>query len=313
MTNDAVSCPSCGAKIRADRERCPRCRTRFTPAVSETVASAPPNPASVMRMMAAVAGAIVVLGGGLWLLGGSDSAPKPTATKAVDPLAARRRPATEQQTPAPQPTVAEPARPFMDASGAGASAYASGNYESALEQYQKAIEKDPDDAESQSNLGQVLVRLGRVEEALPHYERAIALIPRRWAYRFNLARAQGLLGRWDEAIANYEVAQQLFPDDYATTFNLALALHKKGNDAAAIEQYQKAIALAPDDASFRFALALSYERLQRRAEAAAAYQDYLRLAPQAGDAEQVRQRIALLTSAASAPPQSSGRPDSPSR
>jgi regulator of sirC expression with transglutaminase-like and TPR domain len=45
------------------------------------------------------------------------------------------------------------------------------------------------------------------------------------------------------------------------------------------------------------ALANSYERLQKRAEAAAAYQEYLRLSPAAGDADQVRARIAELTGA----------------
>ena len=290
MMDLAANCPSCGTKIRADRDRCPKCRAWL---VERDPAAAALRSRQFARWSGGLVAAFVLIVGGLWLFS-DGNAPAAATVRPVDPFAARRR-------PAPVPTAADPApepvreRPFLDSSGRGASAYAVGDYESALEQYQAAVERNPHDAESLSNLGQVLVRLGRAEEALPYYERAIAQIPDRWAYRFNLARALGVLGRWDESVAGYRHAQQLFPDDYVTTFNLALALHRKGDDAAAIEQYQKAIALAPEDASFRFALALSYERLRKNAEAAAAYEDYLRLAPGAADADRVRARVLELT------------------
>lgn len=291
----AVNCPSCGTKIRADRDRCPKCRMWLVERDPEAAAH---RSRRLAGWGAGLMGAFVLIAGGFWLLGDSDAGAASPA-KLVDPFAARRPArAAADESPEPAEEKAPPARAFLDSSGAAAVAYSTGDYNSALEHYQAAVEKNPDDAESLSNLGQVLVRLGRVEEALPHFERAISLIPNRWAYRFNLARAHGLLNRWDEAIAGYRQAQELFPDDYVTTFNLALALHKKGNDAAAIEQYQKAIALAPEDASFRFALALSYERLQKKAEAAAAYQEYLRLAPEAADAERVRARIEELANPA---------------
>lgn len=242
-------------------------------------------------------GGFLVIVGGLWLTGESEAPAAASALRPPDPLAARR-----QGVPDGQPASTEPAeRPFMDASAVAATAYSAGDFTSALQGFQAAIEKNPQDAESLSNLGQVLVRLGRTEEALAYFDRAIAQIPDRWAYHFNRARALGLLGRWDEAIAGYRRAQLLFPGDYATTFNLAVALHKKGDDAAAVDEYWKAIDLAPEDAPFRFALALSYERLQKNADAVAAYEEYLRLAPDAPDAERVRARITQLTGAATNP------------
>jgi len=291
----AINCPSCGSKIRADRERCPKCRAWL---VEKDPAAAARRSRQLAGWGAGLLGGFVLIVGGLWLFGSRDSSAGP-ASAPVDPFAARRRAAPPAPSAEREPAeAAGPAHPFLDDSGRGATAYATGDYESALEQYEAAVEHNPQDAEAHSNLGQVLVRLGRVAEALPHYERAIAQIPDRWAYHFNRARALGLLNRWDEAIAGYRQAQFLFPDDYVTTFNLALALHKKGDDAAAIDEYRKAIALAPEDASFRFALALSYERLKRNADAAAAYGEYLRLAPAAADAEQVRARIAQLTGTA---------------
>jgi tetratricopeptide (TPR) repeat protein len=201
--------------------------------------------------------------------------------------------------PADAVAASEPVAPadtaFLDPAGAGALAYAAGNYAGALAEYQAAIERNPDDAESHSNLGQMLVRLKRAEQSLAHFDRAIAILPQRWAYHFNRARALALLERWDEAIAGYRHAQQLFPDDYATAFNLGQALHRNGDETAAVEQYKRAIGLDPSDPTFRLALAISYERLEKGPDAAAAYAEYLRLAPDAADAEKVRARIALLT------------------
>jgi Flp pilus assembly protein TadD len=292
----SVVCARCGIRTRADRKKCPRCRA---PLVE-------PNPApsaSRSRLFARCAAGIT----GASLLGLSITYVRVLRSSAVE-----HKPIELARAAAGQPfsasyVASESAggnhsgeRPFVDPSGAGALAYRNGGHASALEHFQAAVARNPQDAESQSNLGQVLVRLGRVTEAIPYFERAITIIPGRWAYRFNLARALGLLGRWDEAIGSYRKAQELFPDDYATTFNLARALHKKGDEPRAVDEYRKAIALNPDDASFHMALAISLERIQRFEEAAAAYTEYLRLSPAASDAAGVRARIAQL----SGPPRS---------
>lgn len=229
--------------------------------------------------------AVVV--GGLWLTS------VPTPARARGDLFASRRTPPPVSAEAVKPVTEPPS--FLEPSGAGAIAYAGGDLASSLAQFQQAVEKNPDDAESWSNLGQVLVKMGRTVEALPAFSRAVALMPGRWTYRFNQARAFGLLGRLDASAGAYREAQQLFPEDYVTAFNLALTLHKKGDEAAAVEQYKKAIALSPDDPSFHLALGISYERLQKPVDAAAAYTEALRLAPSAPDADTVRARIARLT------------------
>jgi Flp pilus assembly protein TadD len=234
----------------------------------------------------------------LWVI--RPPAPKQLAIKGpLDPFASRR-PAQDAGASAPVRSDGDRSeRAFLDASGAGHEAYAGGDYAAALAHYQAAVERNQDDAESWSNMGQVLVRLNRVKEAIPCFQRALALIPERWAYQFNLAHAQGLLGDWEQSVTAYRRAQELFPDDYVTTFNLALALHRKGDEAAAATEYRKAIFLQPEDASFRLALATSLERLQKPKEAAEAYAEYLRLSPTAEDADKVRARITQLSGAGS--------------
>jgi Flp pilus assembly protein TadD len=291
----ATTCAHCGAKFRADRERCPRCRAVI---VAPDPAAAAAKSRQLKHISAGLVGVFLLALAVMWVSGESGSQPADTRTSktaAAPKPQASTRPATSA---AARP---EAERPFLDASGAGTVAYSAGDYSTALSRFQDAVERNPNDAASLSNLGQIYVRLGRTAEAMPHFERATQLDPQRWAYRFNLARALGLLGRWDEAIASYQEAQRLFPDDYATTFNLALAFHKVGNETAAVEQYRRAIELNPEDASFHLALATSYERLGKRAEASAAYSEYLRLSPSGPEADLVRSRVAELNGSGGQP------------
>jgi len=285
-------CANCGAKFRTGMRKCPRCRA--------VVVVHDPKAAAAwslrLQKVAAGLGAVFVLAlGVLWLRQDRTPVSVTAPVAGTDPLSTRRPAGVPERAKSAE--VAAPAveRPFMEAAGTGYSAYAAGDLKSALAAYQSAVEKNPNDAEAWSNLGQVLVKQNRVAEAIPDFDKATALIPGRWAYRFNRARALALLNRWDEAIADYRQAQQLFPNDYATAFNLAIALHKKGDEDGAVTAYQQAIALAPDDPSFRVALAVSLERLGKKTDAADAYKEYLRLSPSAPDADKIRVRISQLT------------------
>lgn len=297
---ESTVCEGCGARFRGDRDRCPKCRRVIR--VVDPIAAASSS-RRMMRASAGIAGVFILALGGLWW----------RAERQPDAPVTTSRPASTAAPNQPSPAApavtlqrAEPGAAFLDPSGAATMAYQAGDYQTALRRFQDAIDRNPNDAESLSNLGQVLVKMGRTAEAVPHLERAATLNPDRWAYRFNLARSLGQLGRWEESIASYQQAQRLFPDDYVTTFNLAMTLHKSGNEPAAVDQYRRTIELNPEDPSFRIALANSYERLQKPAEAVAAYSEYLRLSPSGADADRVRARIAQLTGAvpnrASSPP-----------
>jgi tetratricopeptide (TPR) repeat protein len=283
--SEVIVCPSCGAKVRAKHNRCPRCRAKFDQGTRPRIDFNRFAPAAIAILIVAGAAA----GYAVWRQRSErpiDAAPGP-AVQAAEAAAApvRPRPAVERD-PASLPSI-EPNR-------AGNAAYGAGDYEGALVAYRQAIEKNPSDAESWSNLGQVLVRLERTVEAVPALERAIQLNGERWAYHFNLARAHGLLGNWDVAVTEYRRAQQLLPEDYAVTFNLGLALRQAGDAAGAAEQLEKATALNPEDASFRLALARTYEQLGRKQDAVAAYQQTLALAPDATEAPVIRSRIDAL-------------------
>ena len=284
----SITCEGCGAKFNEKRLRCPRCR-RVVTTIDPVAAAAWSR--RFLRVSGAAVCAFLLTLAVLWWTGGD--APV-TGTAEATTGGARPSAAPRKAAALPATTEHVPGAAFLDPAGAATLAYQSGDFQTSLARFQEAVARNPNDAESLSNLGQVLVKLGRAEEALSHLQRAMTLNPERWAYRFNYARALGVLGRWSEAAESYKQAQQLFPDDYVTAFNHGMALHKAGEFGAAVDQYRRAIALNPEDASFQVALANSYERLQDRAGAAAAYREYLRLSPDSADADKVRARIALL-------------------
>ncbi len=298
--SEARYCQACGIKVWAGRDQCPRCNGALTVLPA---AVRPPSETDRRRVIIAVVVIVVGIGTAVFW---PRPAPPPDLAQPVPEQPATAR-GSQGRSPAAvvpaadeaQPGTFEP--PFLNPSGAGNLAYGRSDYEGALAAYRKAIETNPDDAESLSNMGQVLVRLGRVPDAVPLFERAVSIQPSRWAYHFNLARAFGELNDWDKAVAEYRVAQQLFPDDYVTEFNLGRALHKQGNEDAAVRSYLRAIELAPGDPAFRLSLGISYERLGRAADAVKAYQEYLALAPDAPDAASVKARIDQLARNPSAP------------
>ena len=224
----AITC-SCGIKVRADRQVCPRCRAALVPAQPRVPAA---ESAGSSKALPIALGVMVLFAGGLWIHSALRDEPvTQVSAPPRDPLASRRAAAAPPAQPA---ATAPAAAPSAEATSAGAASYVSGDYATALDRYKAAIDKNPQDAEALSNYGQVLVRMGKVEDAIPYFDRAIALVPQRWAYHFNRARALGLLGRMDEAVKGYREAQRAVPERYATAFNLGLALHRTGDEQGAV-------------------------------------------------------------------------------
>src|SRR5687767_7658259 len=183
-----TSCSQCGCKFAAARDRCPKCRAKVARVDVHAVAA---QSRRLSRAAAIILGVFALVVGGLWMTRSAEPERPVASRPPSDPLAARRQTAPAPEAPAAAPAATAPGaeRPFMDAADKGTTAYAAGDHTTALARFEEAVRENPNDAESLSNLGQVLVKLNRTAEAVPHLERAAALNPQRWAYRFNLARA----------------------------------------------------------------------------------------------------------------------------
>ena len=299
-----VTCAACGARIRADRERCLRC--------FETLVAVP-EPKLIERLtpeqkrLAAGVGVIAALAVGAlaWLN-------RPTPIDAASPAQAGRPGAAWNGAAAGEPAPMAAARPrtahvapsgaFLDTSRAGTASFLTGDLQGARQKFEAALEHKPDDPEALNSIGQILDRQGDLEGAVARFEKAISIAPDRWAYHFNLAHALGRQNDWKRAVDEYREAARLFPDDYATQFNLALAVQRSGDAEAAIAEFEKAIRLAPAEASFQLALGNSLQAAGRLPEALKAFEKYLEMAPSAPDAARVKAHIEALTAAINARP-----------
>jgi tetratricopeptide (TPR) repeat protein len=118
----------------------------------------------------------------------------------------------------------------------------------AAEHYQRALAANPDDADTQENLGNALVQRGWVDEALPHLQRAAELQPKNAAaYHnnayYNYANALMQKGRTAEAIEQYRQDLALNPHDAMGRGNLGGALLTAGRIDEGVEQYRLAVGL----------------------------------------------------------------------
>jgi Flp pilus assembly protein TadD len=305
-----VICASCGARIKANRERCLRCDEPL-------VAAAPaPAPLKLPEWLTASSGRMLMAGAAtsLVLLLVATLIWQSSAAPVIDEVA---RPAPGAPLTAVRPSAAprpgeagaaatEPFVPVtaLDSRRFGSAAYTSGDFETAKAGYEQAVAKNPDDPEAINGMGQVLVRQGQIDEGIQRFSRAIELAPNKWTYHFNLAHAEGQLGHWDAAIAEYRTAAGLFPEDYATQYNLAMALHKKGDDEGAVPEFKRAIQLAPSEPSFHLSLAISLEKTGKIADARQEYAQYLEMNPSAPEAEKLKAHLQALAAGQPAAPKS---------
>jgi tetratricopeptide (TPR) repeat protein len=297
-----VTCASCGARIKADRDRCLRCFE---------ILVAAPEPKLIERLtpeqqrLVAGGAAVAVL-----LIGVLAWRNRPTPVDAAAAAQAGRpgaawngnadRPQAAAATERPATAHVAPPGAFLDTSRAATASFLTGNLQQARAQFEAALEIKPDDPEALNSIGQILDRQGDINGAIARFEKAISIAPDRWAYHFNLAHAVGRQGDWARAADEYREAVRLFPDDYATQFNYALALQRGGDPASAIAEFEKAIRLAPAEASFHLALGNSLQAVGRLAEARTAFETYLQMEPSAPDAVKVKAHIERLSTAISA-------------
>jgi tetratricopeptide (TPR) repeat protein len=132
-----------------------------------------------------------------------------------------------------------------------------GQVNEAIGQFQQALRFEPDDADTQNNLGGLLGKNGHTDEAIRHFQEAIRLEPDHPFAHYNLGNALLMKGQIDEAIRQFQAAIRLKPDHAEAHYNLGTALGSKGQTDAAIIQYEEATRLNPGNADAHYNLGLA--------------------------------------------------------
>lgn len=106
----------------------------------------------------------------------------------------------------------------------GKKAYDAGDYETALDSFNKALLEDPSNLVLNYLIGKSAYQLGRYDEALFAYERALALDPKHHLSRLEKGRTHFMLGESEAARASFErVLQEELPIAVQQNIELYLA------------------------------------------------------------------------------------------
>ncbi|MFC1525909.1 tetratricopeptide repeat protein [Candidatus Latescibacterota bacterium] len=125
----------------------------------------------------------------------------------------------------------------------------------AAQEYQAAVELDPENADYLVKLASALVADYRVEEALRYLLEAIKHDPRFWPARYYLGNALVRSGKLTEAVEEYRMALDLNPTEPAVHVNLGNTYAQLGRTAEAREAYMKGLELDPTSGVIQESLA----------------------------------------------------------
>ena len=116
-----------------------------------------------------------------------------------------------------------------------------GQYDEALEQYQKALQVKPDYWYAVREIGTVYLVKGRLRDAERQFEEAVKLLPATMQSEAGLMRLRGILdlqrGRYEDAIALFQAVHAIDSTYVGTTGSLTVALSK-------LKRFDEAWALA---------------------------------------------------------------------
>ena len=180
--------------------------------------------------------------------------------------------------------------------------------EEALQEFQAALEMEPNRHVLYGLLGTAAAAAGRRDAAIRHYRRALELAPGEAAHHNNLGTLLVEEGQLDEALVQFQQAAQLDPDRAATYhFNRGAALLNAGHPGEALAPLREAVRRDPTLAVAHYFLGLASfrtsprratdaggERVEPRPGTVEAFQRYLELAPDGDYAERAREILKEL-------------------
>ncbi|EGK87561.1 tetratricopeptide repeat protein [Microcoleus vaginatus] len=167
-----------------------------------------------------------------------------------------------------------------------------GDLGGAIENYQKALELNPGDAEVHKKLAEVYVLQGEFEKAIASCNLAIKFKPDFAAAYLTMGNAQHAQGQLEMAIQAYLQALEIQPKFAEASANLGSMYYKLGQLEQAANYYQKALAINPQLSSVNLMLGSVLQQQEKLDAAIACYQKVLQQQP--GDASAAEKLSSLL-------------------
>lgn len=128
------------------------------------------------------------------------------------------------------------------------------DYENAIPMYEKALDINPNSAESHTHLADCLIRQGKIDEAKPHLLKAVELAPENGFAHERLGTVLAEQGMRAEAIAAFRIAVHLKPQMADAQFRLGVLLAETGDVDGAGYHLGEAIRFDPAEVRAHLAL-----------------------------------------------------------
>ena len=122
------------------------------------------------------------------------------------------------------------------------------NRKYAEQDYLRALEINPNQAETYNNLGALYIDQKRNGDAVVYLSEAIVRQPKYFRALLNRANAYTNLGLYQEALSDFDRAAELKPNDPGLLLNRGLTYFDSGKYEAAVNDFSHAMAVSPEDA-----------------------------------------------------------------
>ena len=147
-----------------------------------------------------------------------------------------------------------------------------GRYERAIQEYQHAIEREPDNENAYIGLAEAYHKLNDLPKAEQTYKQAIAQRPNYWRSYSMLGAFYYSTGRYLDAENAFRQVIALNPDGWRAYSNLGAVQYIQGRSRDAMASYEKSMALRPNSAAASNLGTLYFYELADYQRAATAFQ-----------------------------------------
>jgi TolB-like protein/tetratricopeptide (TPR) repeat protein len=149
-----------------------------------------------------------------------------------------------------------------------------------LDEFKRAIELNPGDANSHHWYGLALASAGRSDEAISEMKLAQELDPRSLIINANLSWVYYLAGKYDEAVAQAQKTVAMDPSFAVAHGCLGQAYLARREYANALRELQQALALSGNETSFKAELGNAYAVAGKKPEALVILHELLQMSSQ---------------------------------
>lgn len=147
----------------------------------------------------------------------------------------------------------------------------------AIEDFDAALQIDPQSPRALRLRGQCLAAIGRPDEALRDFDKAIKVRPGDADALIARGEVRTKLGRYQEACADFDEALQLKPSHVPAHIGRGHARRALGQWSGAVQDYSRALRVRPQDATLFTERGNAYAKLGRYTEAANDFRRAMRI------------------------------------